>query len=794
MNNYLRFRWPLVMIVILAITVAALFSACGSEPEPNAPITYEIISTDETVQIVLCNNAGVDGSQYAWYVLNETNEPLEKTGYSEQNDFSYTLHWDDAIIFKGFVRTSAGEEEEKTSYTVESTTILDEAARNYIASSKASTLGEEPIGWVNIVGDTYIFCNNAGESGSRYSWELLDKDKTALVKYHTYSASNRLICSFLDSNIAYVKGYVRTGTEENFTQASYRLDVEQIANSCTPTVYQVDESFINISAAIELFRSYLSGLEGGTISFEKVLAGDGSDWELALTLPVKWECADVSNRSYGFRTNGLLFLDGLYREYLKTKNETYAKVILSYVLDWVRQNQTYDAAQQWIWHDDATAMRVFRMSLYFVEFQEFLTKEEATLLRNSLDYQAELLSSDEFYTERHNHGMHQDMALLAYSILLADGEKRTSYMETALSRTADYLDYVYTTDGVHKEHSPFYAQDALKAAKLFLKLADKMSPDFADHIAPYVSGGQEFLIQLIKPDKTQPSFGDSSKGKIEDVGVVCSENSGYQYVYSDGRVGTSPAADVVFPEGGYAVFRSSWDDSAVDATWMCFNAATFSSTHKHGDDLEVLLYHKGDLFVEAGKRNYNYADKETAYAYSGYGHNVLLVDGEAYPVKIGSNGFQSIYPDALKTGITDFALGEDIVSVTGAQYRFEGIEQLRTLAYDKQKSVVEIRDVLTANRTFDGTLLYHIAQGIEVQCVPNGWLLLRDDVPVARISVTSSLSELELSEFTGGSEGSAPYYTWIFEGEEEPQIGSLLKIDGICPVGETEIITTIELL
>lgn len=70
--------------------------------------------------------------------------------------------------------------------------------------------------------------------------------------------------------------------------------------------------------------------------------------------------------------------------------------------------------------------------------------------------------------------------------------------------------------------------------------------------------------------------------------------------------------------------RSSWEDDSDEATWMLFCASTFSSTHKHGDDLNFLLYHKGDLFVEAGKRDYNYNDPKTAWAYSAYAHNVLM--------------------------------------------------------------------------------------------------------------------------------------------------------------------------
>jgi len=258
----------------------------------------------------------------------------------------------------------------------------------------------------------------------------------------------------------------------------------------------------------------------------------------------------------------------------------------------------------------------------------------------------------------------------------------------------------------------------------------------------------------------------------------------YEYIYSQGKNGVRPVDNVVFPQGGYAIMRSSWDDEEQNATWMMLLAATFSSTHKHSDDLSFLLYHKGDLFVEAGKRDYNYANEQTAWVYSGYAHNVLLINDEDFPIKVGNNGFRSIYPKALETRILDYNLDEDVKWVKACQKRYKNIVQERTLKYDKLNHLVCVEDEIISTEGCKGTLLYHIAEGVDMKEAENGWDLYRDNVMVA--SVVVKCEEKEITTITK-TEGGDPYYTWIFGGDAVPKQGSLIKIDVPIQEGQNRI-------
>ena len=549
--------------------------------------------------------------------------------------------------------------------------------------------------------------------------------------------------------------------------------------SANAKTYRIESIQTPVNAKEEYKKIvYRYGKRADSPKSDEVMAGTA--WGEKIEIPVDWSCKAVTSRKNCFRINGLQFLDSLFIDYENTDDQTTGRRIMEYIIDWARQNQEYTEANKksWQWHDDATALRVLRMSFYYTELGgKYCSEEERNIIKASLKKQADLLMTEKFYTKHHNHGMHQDTALLAYAFMVETDEKEKKIIiEKALGRTGEYIDYVFTSDGIHKEHSPFYARDVLRDCTMLLNLTERISPDFYKAIKMKTDKAFDYLTHITKPDGTFPPIGDSSALK------------GFSIDTEKQPQGGSMITDIVYPEGGYAIFRSSWEK---DADWMMFMAATHSSTHKHGDDLSFLVYHKGDLFVEAGNRNYNYRDIQTAWAYSGFAHNVLIVNDKPFPVKIGSNGFQSIYPRAKRTGIVEYDINSEIKKVTGRQFRFENVDQRRTLRYDKKRNVITVTDDLKAKEDLNATLLYHIADGVTVQEVQNGWAFYRGGVLIANM-VVESKDHLILETITG-KEGTYPYCTWIFNGKNHPVIGSLLLVKLKCSPGKHQINATITL-
>lgn len=662
----------------------------------------------------------------------------------------------------------------------------DSTSSDTSGTAEASSQSAE-ISWTHNSDGTYTFTNNMGSEDSLYAWYIIENEepieKTKYVKDPTFTYDLK------GNDQLVIKGFVRNykKNSEEYDQNSYKINSSSVLNG--EDTYNVSEIILpdNLDSLLDLAINEV--MTNYTLSAEKVLAGDGSEWETDLTLPVDWNCPNISLRSNGFRVNGFFFLDDAW-EKCKEGDAGYGKLIANYMLDWAEQNPEYKE-DSWQWHDDATANRVLRWACFYRDVNSFFSDEENQIIKQSLLYQLDVLSSDWFYTENHNHGMHQDIALIIGAMLSEQGDIQKEHIKKGVNRAADYYDYVYAADGVHKEHSPFYARDTLISMNYLAELIKDISPDFVAHIDRYIQGAGEYLTQVIMPNGNWPSLGDSSETNgISALRTVLENNDEYNYISSG--TGKMPVSNAVFDKGGYAIFRSSWEDSPDEATWLLFDAASHSSVHKHGDDLELLIYHKGDFLVEAGKRNYNYSDEQTAWAYSGYAHNVLLVNDEAYPVKISPNGYQSVYPEALKTGIIDYDISnEQNPSVTGYECRFENVEQTRTLTYSKADSMVTVNDTCTGTEEYDGALLWHIAEGIEVIESAKGWDCYKDNELIATIAIEAD-TEISLETFSGQN-GEYPYMTWIFGGKEDPSYGSLLKVNFKGTDGAVNIKTVFDL-
>lgn len=507
-----------------------------------------------------------------------------------------------------------------------------------------------------------------------------------------------------------------------------------------------------------------------------------------ISLPYDWSCKGIASRSVCYRMHGFNFLDYVYYAWRLTGDAEYKEYIKKWIIDWVHNNPTVLEGNEWAWHDDATARRLYRMSLYVYLWQNDFTKPDLEIILTSLKNQAQLLADDSLYKHKHNHGMYQDMGLVTYAILFADRNDRDKYLSLAQKRSKKYFDYCFTEEGVHKEHSPQYHIYVSQELLFYRDIFKDYDLDFSNYIENIIGKSSLFTTEIMMPDGTIPSIGDSTRKEL--YNIACEDDPYYLYAITGGVEGTMPPADYVFPRSGYAIMRSSWADPSKEATYLLFTAATFSSAHKHSDDLSFILYHKGDLFVEGGSRNYNYSEPKTKYTYSAYSHNVLLVNGEGFPVNIGESGFQSITNRALNTRILDYDISSDRKWVKAIQNRFDNVTQYRTISFNKFQDTVEISDELDVTENVKSTLIYHIAPDVSIMPINDGWKLYRGKDLIADVKVQGAHTELRT---ISGNEGEPPLNTWIFDGKEDPQIGSLLIVDVNCITGKNNLSLTITL-
>jgi len=82
---------------------------------------------------------------------------------------------------------------------------------------------------------------------------------------------------------------------------------------------------------------------------------------------------------------------------------------------------------------------------------------------------------------------------------------------------------------------------------------------------------------------------------------------------------------VIYPDIGWAMMRSAWDDNAT----MLAVKSGFAWNHAHPDAASFILFHKGKpLIIDSG--NCSYSRREyAAYYRQSKAHNVILIDGQA---------------------------------------------------------------------------------------------------------------------------------------------------------------------
>ncbi len=633
---------------------------------------------------------------------------------------------------------------------------------------------------------TYTFVNTLNGGGrTLYAWYVLDANNMPIYK-SGYSDSPEFTYDLADDRTLTVKSFYKTNEADKKT---IKISSKTVLGRA---VWGVNIDAIDKNSFAELLKSRILNFAGRNSGLKSII-DDQVYRGLDISIPVTWDSQLKSDRSASYGVNALLFLDTIYKAYLETGNGEYRKLILDYIVDWAKNNDIQrDGDDQYIWHDDGTALRVQRISYYYYIWGNGLPKRDRLLLEQSLKEQAALLASDDFYTEKHNHGLHQDIALLSYSMLLDDAQSKKSYLQLAMARAMEYLRYVYTEDGVHKEHSPSYAADTVQDVGFLLQALKFVAPDYAAKLNELLVNAEEYFVQLTKPDGTLPALGDSSVLALQTSCAFMENNEEYRWIVSGSKKGLRPQNSHVFKEGGYGVIRSSWDNAECN-TWMLFTAATFSNAHKHSDDLSFLLYSDGDLFTEAGKKDYNYSNELTTYAYSGYAHNVLLIDEEDFPVRTNASGFRSIFPEALSTQIINYDLVGDVPWIKGRQVRFNGVIQDRTVSYDRCANSIAVCDELECEQPHTASTIYHLASDIVSELSEAGYKLYRKDKLIAEISFSGN-AVCTYSIISAGEE-KPPFYTWIFNElpEEGWEQGDVLKIDMDCTEGYNYIKMNVQL-
>ena len=253
------------------------------------------------------------------------------------------------------------------------------------------------------------------------------------------------------------------------------------------------------------------------------------------------------------------------------------------------------------------------------------------------------------------------LGLFALGTALPQCREAAAWQQTGARILVDWVDRHVRPDGTYVEQSTWYHRYTTDFYLHFLVLAERASMPVRAHVERALNGLLEYLMWVTRPDGTMPLIGDDDGGRLlsldgrsahdartplatgaalfgrADLAAVAGA-PGVELVWLLGPEGLRsyqsirPAAPKenarLFADGGSAVIRSGWSESAsvmiIDAGPHGF----MNGGHAHADALSIDMTFRGQhVFVDPGTYTYTMspewrdAFRETA------SHNAVTVDG-----------------------------------------------------------------------------------------------------------------------------------------------------------------------
>lgn len=547
---------------------------------------------------------------------------------------------------------------------------------------------------------------------------------------------------------------------------------------------------------------YIMPMTGYSTSKNKVKASENiinnnifnlnNNYDISVDVSNNWE-TESKSRSLRRELHTHIFLNDFTRAYSETKDEKYFRESFKLLENWFKNFplEKIDDIDPLAYHDEGTAIRLLFWFKYYSQFLDLFQPEELSTFESKIDETAALLNSDEFYAGLNNHGMFQDMSLLAYSFYKFEYFAENTIFNKALERIYIYFREVFTSEGVHKEHAPSYhvlLLHNLKQILTSLNLAD-YSDYRTDGLKDIFDKGEIYTINITMPDFKLPNISDSTHStqiNMSTSGVYRNlfNSEEYKFISSGGKEGKQPLPLIKnFPESGYLIARDGWEKKS---TYFLFLASYHMHYHKHTDDLSFILYKNGPIFIDSGPHNYNYKEPYTEYAYSQFAHSTLIVNNKSLPRT--DYKFEDVYISDSHVDTSN-----NIFSVEGTNKRYKNTKHIRKISGDIEDGNFKITDTIFSSDYNQYKVVFQINGDLDVLLNGNIASIFKNNAKVAELEVShcSGISGKKIYNVNGQSHPKIMGYQ--FPKIEEPKQSNTLVIECYNNNPESVINTEIRL-
>jgi hypothetical protein len=347
------------------------------------------------------------------------------------------------------------------------------------------------------------------------------------------------------------------------------------------------------------------------------------------SLSVPGEIADFTTSRY--RWLSLDIVRTLLDAYDQSEEAEYLYLARDHVRDWMKDHHGgVQGDEKYMWYDHGTAMRLISL-LRFWEYgaeNGFSMLFMRDLLRTIVTH-ARLLAAPSFYSRNqpelyHNHGIFQDISLLAAGLVIPELEDAEGWRTLASSRLLNQFHHLVSKEGVWVENTSAYHFGAVRICRLSEELLSGPETEVQGESLPELCAAMDrFSGRLRNPDGTVSAFGDGWR-------LSNATRSNFPATYR------KPAEDFIYPESGFVILAGAEDQDAQLPRWQLTAInSSLSITHKHADNLSFTLWADGiEWMIDPGFHSYS-DSPHGLYARRAEAHNAVVLSGLSYEPRVG---------------------------------------------------------------------------------------------------------------------------------------------------------------
>ncbi len=293
--------------------------------------------------------------------------------------------------------------------------------------------------------------------------------------------------------------------------------------------------------------------------------------------------------------------------------------------DWIRNNPRSSPRSKFAWYDMSVGVRSIGLVCATTVIDE--TSSVGVRVAASMTAHAKALIDPKQYRTSGNHGLHQNMGLLA----LGCHTENEAWKTLAQSRSLALLKRSVDTQGVTDEGSLLYQQ---LNYRWYVELRTRLEACGLEPDAYYsnIDKMPDMMAEATQPDGTVVAFGDTSaKSFMQSV-----SGTGVEYAVTKGASGPKPSVSLfrVF-DRGYAYSRTGWFDTQPGANAQSLAAIRFGpgmrySVHGQQDAGSVSYFALGRQILWQPGVWGGAGGKPRKYVVSNESHNSIDIPAVSY--------------------------------------------------------------------------------------------------------------------------------------------------------------------